>query len=308
MRTALLRDGARMIESLLNTPELLPADPPVRPHETTHRHRKHRLQTLFGLIVFKRSYYHHRRAKCGRCPLDETLDLVRGHTPAVAKLIARAATQSSSFEEAAADLRAYGGLELDSRGFGAARQVVYLGDGAAWVWENARLNFPGAEQILDFYHASEHLGTLAQSISGQSAKDLQARWCHQLKASDSSAIVAQAQAALQSADADKLSPEQREAAQREIDYFKTHAQRTRYGDYRRRGLFIGSGVVEAGCKTVIGRRLKQSGMFWSQRGGEDILSLRCLILGQRFDETWNARLPILTKQRNKARRWSPINN
>jgi hypothetical protein len=71
------------------------------------------------------------------------------------------------------------------------------------------------------------------------------------------------------------------------------------------GLFIGSGVVEAGCKTVIGRRLKQSGMFWSQTGAEDILSLRCLVLGPHFDSTWKVRRQLLEQQQSKARRWNP---
>lgn len=423
LKAALLRDGQRMIEALLNNRDLVPDDEPARPHETRHRHRVHHVQTLFGPIKLKRSYYHHRCAKHGRCPLDEALDLVRGHTPGLAKLICRAATQSSSFSDAAADLAAYSGLQLDSRGFGrlvaevapvlrqaqstlpaltpksgplevlyvscdgtgvpmrraelqgikgkqsdgsahtreaklgcvftqtrtndagepvrdhdstsyvgtfedcraagsllrqeaqrrsygTAKQVVYLGDGAAWVWENARLNFPGAVQILDFYHASEHLGRLAQGLwgsSSQQAKDTQSRWCHELKASDSTAIIAQAERCLQTA-AHALKPESIDQVQREIDYFKTHAQRTHYGDYRRRGWFIGSGVVEAGCKTVVGRRLKQSGMFWSQRGGEDMLSLRCQIMGSQFDAAWNARLPILTQQRKKAFRWSAPQN
>ncbi len=73
---------------------------------------------------------------------------------------------------------------------------------------------------------------------------------------------------------------------REIAYLQSHASRTRYGHYQVQGWFIGSGVVEAGCKTVVGRRLKQSGMFWSESGAENILSLRCLILGSHFDDAW----------------------
>jgi len=69
--------------------------------------------------------------------------------------------------------------------------------------------------------------------------------------------------------------------------------------------FIGSGVIEAGCKTVIGRRLKQSGMFWSEPGAEHILSLRCLVLGPHFDAAWMTRRALLTRQQAKARRWHP---
>jgi hypothetical protein len=418
LRDALLRDGQSMLQALLNDRSLLPDAEPARPLETRYTQRKHRVQTLFGPIILKRSYYHHQRNGHGRCPLDEKLDLVRGHTPALAKLICRASSQSASFAEAAADLKAYSGVELDSRGFGrlvadiaptlnqalstlpaaspqapvdilyvssdgtgvpmrkeelkgskgkqpdgsartrevklgcvftqssvddkgepirdpdstsyvgtfegcraagimlhqeahrrgygTARQVVCIGDGAAWVWENMRLSFPGAQQILDFYHASEHLGHLACALLGKGsaqAQEQQQQWCHQLKHSDSSRIIEQAQNQLKERQS-QLSEAQREEARREIAYLQTHAERTRYGEYRARGWFIGSGVVEAGCKTVVGRRLKQSGMFWSQRGGEDLLQIRCLIMGPHFEAAWNARQPILAQQRRKARRWA----
>lgn len=60
-----------------------------------------------------------------------------------------------------------------------------------------------------------------------------------------------------------------------------------YGNFRQQGLFYGSGVVEAGCRAVIGKRLKQSGMFWSQSGAQNILALRCALVGNRWDECWN---------------------
>ena len=63
-----------------------------------------------------------------------------------------------------------------------------------------------------------------------------------------------------------------------------------YGTFRAAGYFIGSGVVEAGCKTVIGGRCKQSGMFWSKSGAENILALRCLHSSRRMDEFWKHRL------------------
>ena len=105
-----------------------------------------------------------------------------------------------------------------------------------------------------------------------------------------------------------MSGEQAESIEREINYLENNAERTRYGDFHRKGYFIGSGVVEAGCKTVVGRRMKQSGMFWSESGAENILSLRCALLGTHFDAAWEARKPILAAQRRKARRWSPSDN
>jgi hypothetical protein len=75
----------------------------------------------------------------------------------------------------------------------------------------------------------------------------------------------------------------------EADYFERNAQRMRYPKYRRQHLFVGSGVIEAGCKTVIGSRLKQSGMFWTLRGANAIIALRCCHLNGRFEDYWGAR-------------------
>ena len=72
------------------------------------------------------------------------------------------------------------------------------------------------------------------------------------------------------------------------DYFETHAERMRYPTFRKQDLFLGSGVIEAGCNTVIGSRLKQSGMFWTVRGANAILALRCSHLNGRFDY-WESR-------------------
>jgi hypothetical protein len=75
----------------------------------------------------------------------------------------------------------------------------------------------------------------------------------------------------------------------EASYFEKNAARMRYPAFRRQHLFVGSGVIEAGCKTVIGQRLKQSGMFWTVRGANAILALRCCHLNARFESYWEAR-------------------
>ena len=75
----------------------------------------------------------------------------------------------------------------------------------------------------------------------------------------------------------------------ETAYFERNAKRMRYPKFRRQHLFVGSGVIEAGCKTVIGSRLKQSGMFWTVRGANAILALRCCQLNDRFEDYWDAR-------------------
>ena len=199
--------------------------------------------------------------------------------------------------------------EAVRRGLGRANEVVCLGDGAAWIWENRRLNFPGAIEILDFYHATEHVGSLAKALHDtdpERASTQQSEWCHEMKAESPAALLVRVRGEL------GRHPEwpevKRTAVESEIAYLENHAARTRYGEFRAKGYFIGSGVIEAGCKTVIGRRFKQSGMFWSETGAEDLLSLRCQILGTRFEDIWKARGPILAQQRAKARRWLPSAN
>jgi len=76
----------------------------------------------------------------------------------------------------------------------------------------------------------------------------------------------------------------------ELGYFVNNVQRMQYGTFRRQGFFIGSGVIEAGCKTVIGSRCKQSGMFWGEPGAENVLALRCIHTSRRLDEFWKHRL------------------
>ena len=177
--------------------------------------------------------------------------------------------------------------EARRRGLDRAKQVVYIGDGAAWVWENCRLSFPGAVEILDFYHASEHVGQLAAAIHDNDpaqAAACRSRWCHDMKQTSPAALLVESHALLDAHP--EWSRSKREAIQLQINYLESHSTRTQYGQYQGNGWFIGSGVVEAGCKTIIGRRLKQSGMFWSQTGAGDLLSLRCLVLGPHVDATW----------------------
>jgi hypothetical protein len=86
-----------------------------------------------------------------------------------------------------------------------------------------------------------------------------------------------------------LSGYNQEVCEREIGYFEKSKERMHYAEFRGRGLFVGSGVLEAGCRTVIGQRLKQSGMHWTVRGANSILSLRCNILSNRWEDFWEHR-------------------
>lgn len=183
----------------------------------------------------------------------------------------------------------FGGLlrrEAFARGMAAAAQMVFIGDGAAWVWELARINFPQATCILDFYHAAEHLGTLADSLYGadtRKSKSRGSRWRKLLKEDRIEAIISRAKADL------PLEAAPRQAAEKQLAYFEKNRERMLYATFRAKGFFIGSGIVEAGCKTVVGKRVKNSGMFWTVDGAQNILTLRTALLGNHFDADWDAR-------------------
>lgn len=176
--------------------------------------------------------------------------------------------------------------EARLRGAGKALRIAFIGDGALWVWNLARTNFPNAVQVLDFYHACEHLGVLAEAFwpnQKEKMSDKVKQWIDLLKADKVDKILAQARQTL------PHHGPRKQTALREIEYFKTNTSRMRYATFKKQGLFIGSGVVEAGCKTVIGKRTKQSGMFWNVPGAQHILNLRCAVMGETYDAYWTHR-------------------
>lgn len=178
-------------------------------------------------------------------------------------------------------------LEAWRRGWNRAEKKVVVGDGAAWIWNLAQQHFPGAIQIVDLYHARQHLWELARKLHPNDAP-AQKRWLglHQKRWLDKGKIerlVVSLRAIV------STSAEVSEKLRTEADYFETHAERMRYPEFRKQHLFVGSGVIEAGCKSVIGARLKQSGMFSTVDGANSILALRCSHLNGRFEDYWERR-------------------
>jgi hypothetical protein len=171
------------------------------------------------------------------------------------------------------------------RGLARALQVVFIGDGAAWIWELARINFPAAIFILDLYHALEHLHELCAALYGADslwAERMAHTWTAMLKNDQIGEVIAATRCRLKDLDRppeDKL--------EKQIAYFENHQDKMRYKTYRDAGLFYGSGVVEGGCRCVIGQRLKESGMFWTQDGATSVLILRLALKSNRWDECWN---------------------
>lgn len=177
--------------------------------------------------------------------------------------------------------------EAIRRGLALARQVVLLIDGANGLANMGRLCFGTAIQIVDCYHALEHAGEVLVALLGSKEhpdyKTRLRRWAKQLRKDQVEKLIAQAR----QEGAGKSSAE---AVEKALGYFVNNVSRMQYGTFRHQGFFIGSGVVEAGCKTVIGARCKQSGMFWGKPGAQNILALRCIHSSHRLDEFWKERL------------------
>jgi hypothetical protein len=178
-------------------------------------------------------------------------------------------------------------LEAWNRGWARADKKVVIGDGAEWIWNIADLHFPGAIQIVDVFHARQHLWDVARKLY-PNQEAAQNRWIaiHRDELLDEGKIedLVAALRAIQPSN-----PELLEKIRTEVDYFDKNIERMRYPKFRAQHLFIGSGVIEAGCKTIIGSRCKQSGMFWTVRGANSILALRCCQFNARFEDYWAAR-------------------
>lgn len=177
--------------------------------------------------------------------------------------------------------------EAIRRGLPLALTVILLIDGASGLAQMGRVCFPSALQIVDFYHALEHAGKVLGALLGSREhpdyKKRLGRWARLLLKDGVQKLIAQArkESAQQSCAA---------AVEKELGYFVHNVERMKYGTYRAQGYFIGSGVVEAGCKTVIGARCKQSGMFWGRPGAESVLAFRCIHSSRRLDAFWQERL------------------
>ena len=176
------------------------------------------------------------------------------------------------------------------RGLALASQVVVLIDGAEGLANMGRLCFPRATQIVDFYHALEHAGKVLLALLGSKEhpdyKPRLGRWAKRLLNDKVEQLIAQTRQ-------ECAGKPQAGAVEKELGYFLSNIPRMQYGTFRLKGFFIGSGVIEAGCKTVIGARCKQSGMFWGEPGAQNVLALRCIHSSRRLGEFWKDRLNTL---------------
>jgi len=171
--------------------------------------------------------------------------------------------------------------EASRRGFSEAPRQAVLGDGSTWIWNTTTELFPRATQILDRFHAKEHLSQAGKVIYGDSPEAKQwirARY-DELDEGHLKSLVH----ALRSHAA------QYQEARQCIQYIWKNRRRMRYPKFHKQGLCTSTGVVEAGCKIVIGTRLKRAGMHWSVKGANAIIALRCSKLSGRFEDFWERR-------------------
>ena len=177
--------------------------------------------------------------------------------------------------------------EAWGRGWSRALQKVVMGDGAEWIWNLVDLHFPGVTQIVDLYHARQHLWEVARRLF-PNEEGKQKTWMkiHQKRLLDRGKIekLVGALRSIESSNSELI-----EKIHTEADYFERNRERMRYPKFRHQHLFVGSGVIEAGCKTVVAYRLKRSAMFWTVRGANAILALRCCHLNGEFEDYWEAR-------------------
>jgi hypothetical protein len=171
--------------------------------------------------------------------------------------------------------------EAVRRGLARAERVVVLSDGAEYNHSIAREYFPEATHIIDFYHAAEHLSDFVKDHARQPCQGALHQACYALlEEGQIEALLERMRQALPRGGA------RRRAGLKAMRYFARRIEQMRYAEFRRQGLFIGSGVIEAGCKTLIGKRLKNSGMFWSVAGANAIIAARCCLYSGRFEQFW----------------------
>src|SRR5439155_136354 len=198
--------------------------------------------------------------------------------------------ESTTYVSSMGPLHEFGPLlrqEAIRRAMGQAKKVVLLIDGASGLENMGHLNFRDAIQIVDFWHGADHAGDVVEALLGSKEhpeyKSRRSRWVRRLLGNGVENLIKETRQ-------ECAGKPQAAAVEDELGYFVHNVERMQYRTFRRQGLFIGSGVIEAGCKTVIGSRCKQSGMFWGEPGAENVLALRCIHSSRRLDQFWKERL------------------
>jgi len=171
-----------------------------------------------------------------------------------------------------------------------AKRVVVMGDGAPWIWNLADEHFPGAVEIVDFYHAAEHLWATGEALWGDRERSAATRgWVRhnrrQLRQGRADLVIAAIERG-QARASPGLSGERATVVRRNLEYFRTNRHRMQYSQYRRWRLPIGTGAVEGSCKFVVQSRFKKPGARWSDTGLRQMLALKVARLNGHWEELW----------------------
>jgi hypothetical protein len=173
--------------------------------------------------------------------------------------------------------------EARRRGWEQAQDTQVIGDGAVWIWNQAAVHFGESRQLVDWYHAKQHLAEAARLFKGEGTP------AYTLWFDSRETALYQGHAERIAGELEQASPakpESAEALQREAGYFRQHQQRMNYLEMREEDWVIGSGMVEGGAKRYQAR-LCGPGMRWSRKGAENLTPVRTAILSGRFAERWN---------------------
>jgi hypothetical protein len=162
--------------------------------------------------------------------------------------------------------------------------VVKVADGAPDNWSYLSETLPFGSEVLDFYHATEHLGAALAAAYGEGTRSYQERWetLRTILRDDPQGV----NKVIGTLERLRTRYPRRQAIHKALAYCREHRHRMRYADLQARNLPIGSGVVEAACKTLVSQRLKRAGMRWRPEGGQAILTFRALCQSARFEHAW----------------------
>lgn len=179
-----------------------------------------------------------------------------------------------------------------SRRWGSDRcdRVVVMGDGARWIWSLSDLHFPGAIEIVDVYHAAEHLWTVGEALWGDrhtspATRSWSRRYCRYLKTGRLDLVLRAIRRGRRNR-GNQLTAKERKTIAQNLGYFETNAQRMRYGRFRQMKLPIGTGAVEGSCRFVVQSRLKRPGARWSPLGLDNMLALKLERLNDNWEQLW----------------------
>ena len=162
--------------------------------------------------------------------------------------------------------------------------IVFIGDGAAWIWNIAKEHFPNAVQIVDYPHAVSHLYNVAKLVFEETETESVEAWIKETERFLHDGNVAEVVSSIRALAIQH--PEVCESLEKEARYFEKHADRMQYKAFRDKGYMIGSGVIESACKHVVGERCKQAGMRWEKPGINAVLKWRCLSKNKAWERYW----------------------